>query len=78
MSQIWIILIGFRDMNDFVNLGICQHVQIHLPRLLQVYLKTRSHDAISYTQLLSNSMIRKSLWFKYNGTKVSYDTNHLV
>ena len=23
--QIWIILIGFRDTNDFVNLGICKH-----------------------------------------------------
>ena len=23
--QIWIIFIGFRDMNDFVNLGICKH-----------------------------------------------------
>ena len=23
--QIWIVLIGFRDTNDFVNLGICKH-----------------------------------------------------
>ena len=23
--QIWIILIGFRDTNDFVNFGICKH-----------------------------------------------------
>ena len=23
--QIWIILIGFRDTNDFVNIGICKH-----------------------------------------------------
>ena len=23
--QIWIILLGFRDTNDFVNLGICKH-----------------------------------------------------
>ena len=23
--QIWIIFIGFRDMNDFMNLGICKH-----------------------------------------------------
>ena len=23
--QIWIILIGFRDTNDFVNPGICKH-----------------------------------------------------
>ena len=23
--QIWIILIGFRDMKDFVNLSICKH-----------------------------------------------------
>ena len=23
--QIWIILIGFRDTNDFVNLGVCKH-----------------------------------------------------
>ena len=23
--QIWIILIGFRETNDFVNLGICKH-----------------------------------------------------
>ena len=23
--QIWIILIGFRDTNDFLNLGICKH-----------------------------------------------------
>ena len=23
--QIWIILIGFRDTNEFVNLGICKH-----------------------------------------------------
>ena len=23
--QIWIILIGFQDMKDFVNLGICKH-----------------------------------------------------
>ena len=23
--QIWIIFIGFRDMNDFVDLGICKH-----------------------------------------------------
>ena len=23
--EIWIILIGFRDSNDFVNLGICIH-----------------------------------------------------
>ena len=23
--QIWIILIGFRDTNDFVDLGICKH-----------------------------------------------------
>ena len=23
--QIWIILIGFRDTNDFVTLGICTH-----------------------------------------------------
>ena len=23
--QIWIILIGFRDTNAFVNLGICKH-----------------------------------------------------
>ena len=23
--QIWIILIGFRDTNDFVNLDICKH-----------------------------------------------------
>ena len=23
--QVWIILTGFRDTNDFVNLGICKH-----------------------------------------------------
>ena len=38
--QIWIILIGLRDTNDSVNLGICKHeFQIHLPRLLKIYLK---------------------------------------
>ena len=25
ISQIWIILFGFRDTNDFVNLSICKH-----------------------------------------------------
>ena len=25
ISQIWIILIGFQDTNDFVNLSICKH-----------------------------------------------------
>ena len=31
--HIWIILSGFRDTNDFVNLGICKHE-------LQICLKT--------------------------------------
>ena len=44
--------------------------------LLQI--KTRSHYAISYTQNLSKSLIRKlSFWFQHNSTK-SYDTNGIV
>ena len=34
---------------------------------------------VSYTQPLSNSLIRKlSLWFQHNSTKESYDTNRIV
>ena len=44
-----------------------------------VVVKEGSHDAISCTQLVSNSMIRKlSLWFQHNSTKESYDTDGIV
>ena len=40
---------------------------------------TTSHDAFSYTQLLSNSLIRKSiLWFQHNNTKELHDPSFLV
>ena len=39
--QIQNILISFRDTSDIVNLAICKREldRIHLPRLLQIYLK---------------------------------------
>ena len=37
------------------------------------------HDAISCTQPLSSSFIRKlSLWFQHNSEKESHDTNRVV
>ena len=45
----------------------------------QVSIKARPHDAISCTQLLSNSLIRKlSLWFQLKSAKESYDTYRIV
>ena len=42
-------------------------------------VKARKYDAISCTQLLSNSMIRKSsVCFEHDSTKESYDTNRIV
>ena len=42
-------------------------------------LKAITPDAISCTQLLSDSLIRKlSLWGWHNNTKESYDTNRIV
>ena len=42
-------------------------------------VKAGSHEAISCTQPLSNSLIRNlSLWFQDNSTKESYDTNRIV
>ena len=39
-------------------------------------LKAHSHNAISYIQLLSNSMRHElSCWFRQNSIKESYDTN---
>ena len=39
-------------------------------------LKACSHNAISYIQLLSNSLIHElSFWFRYNSIKESYDIN---
>ena len=38
--------------------------------------KACSHNAISYIQLLSNSLIHElSFWFRHNSIKESYDTN---
>ena len=46
---------------------------------VQVMIKACSHDAISKTQSLSNSLICKSsLWSQHNSTKESYDTNHIL
>ena len=43
--QIWIILIGFPDANNFVNVSICKgEFKFHLPRLLQIYLKLMYDD----------------------------------
>ena len=39
-------------------------------------LKARSHNAISYVQFFSNSLIHElSFWFRHNSIKESYDTN---
>ena len=39
-------------------------------------LKARSLNAISYIQLLSNSMMHElSCWLRHNNIKESYDTN---
>ena len=40
-----------------------------------VPLKARSHNAISCIQLLTNSLIELSFWFRHNSIKESYDTN---
>ena len=42
-------------------------------------LKANTHDAISCTQLFSNSPICKLfLWFQHNSTKELHDTNCIV
>ena len=48
-------------------------------RSLQCVVNARPLDTISYTQRLSNSLIRKSsLCFQHNSTKESYDTSRIV
>ena len=42
-------------------------------------IKANTQDAITCTQPLSNSLIRKlSPWFQHNTTKESYDTNRIM
>ena len=56
-----------------------EDVEHHHHQVSLLSLKAYPHDVISYTQALSNSLIRKlSLWLQHNSTKESYDTNRII
>ena len=53
ISQIWIILIGFRDTNDFVNLGICKHE-------LRACLKAGRSEQVNHMKIGDFTFVKKS------------------
>ena len=68
--------------NQPIEMKLCMGfiaIKACLMQNLSLVAASPSGDAISCTQLLSNSMICKlSLWFQQNSTKESYDTNRIL